>query len=248
MAKICIDAGHAGKYNPYIVNGKTIGYESEVVWRLHEKLAAELRDAGVEVIVTRTSQTVDPDLVIRGRMAQGCDLFLSLHTNGGSATADYPLAVCSVDGSADAIGLKLAKAVEDAMDTRQTGRVWKRDYQTGASVIVDSVDDVNFGKRAYATNYYGVIRGAAAVGVPGVLLENSFHTNPAMAQWLIVDSNLDKLAKALSDTIVEHYGVKKPVAPVEPEEDWQKMYNELKIAYDSLVSDLQELVERYSRD
>lgn len=246
MPKICIDAGHAGKTNPYVVNGKTIGWESEMAWSLHTKLVRYLTDSGVEVITTRNTISEDPALLTRGKKAEGCDLFLSLHSNAGVETADYPLAVCSVNGSADAIGLKLAKAVETVMKTRQSGKIWKRDYQTGDAVVIDSTQHPNFGKRAYNTDYYGVIRGANQVGVPGVLLECSFHSNPAMAQWLIVDSNLDKLAKGIAGAILEHYGLTGNTADNTAFAELQKKYDELKIAYDSLVSDLQELVERYS--
>ena len=241
--KICVDAGHAGKTNPYVVNGKTIGWESEMAWSLHQKLVRELRSAGIEVVTTRSDIADDPALLFRGRTAEGCDLFLSLHSNAGSETADYPLAVCSVDGTADAIGLELARAVQKTMSTAQLGKVWKRDFQTGNAVTVDNEKHPQFGKRVYNTDYYGVLRGAAQIGIPGVLLECSFHTNAARAQWLTTDKNLDKLAKALCDTIVEHYGGGKDTAYAELE----KKYNELKIAYDSLISDLEELTERYGR-
>lgn len=241
--KICIDAGHAGKTNPYVVNGKTIGWESEMAWSLHFKLVRYLRDAGVEVVTTRETISEDPALITRGRMAAGCDLFLSLHSNAGTATADYPLAVCSVNGSADAVGMKLAKAVESVMKTTQGGKIWKRDYQTGDAMVIDNPNHPNFGKKAYDTDYYGVIRGAALVGVPGVLLECSFHSNPAKAQWLTVDSNLDKLAKGIANAIVEHYQLDKTGNTALAE--LQKKYDELRIAYDSLLSDLHELTERY---
>ena len=74
------------------------------------------------------------------------------------------------------------------MGTKQSGRIWKRQGKSG--------------------DYYGVLRGAAAVGVPGVLLEHSFHTNRKATEWLLVDSNLKKLAKAEAKTIASFYGIK----------------------------------------
>lgn len=241
--KICIDAGHAGKTNPYVVNGKTIGWESEMAWSLHSKLIRYLRSAGVEVIATRETISDDPALLTRGRMAVGCDLFLSLHSNAGTATADYPLAVCSVNGSADAVGMKLAKAVETVMKTTQGGKIWKRDYQTGDAMVIDNPNHPNFGKKAYDTDYYGVIRGAALVGVPGVLLECSFHSNPAKAQWLTVDSNLDKLAKGIANAIVEHYQLDKTDNTVLAE--LQKKYDAVKKDYNALIDGLKALVQKY---
>lgn len=41
-----------------------------------------------------------------------------------------------------------------------------------------------------------MLRGANAVGTPGIILEHSFHTNTRATKWLSSDSNLQKLAKA----------------------------------------------------
>ena len=56
-------------------------------------------------------------------------------------------------------------------------------------------------------NYYGVLHGADSVGVPAVILEHSFHTNKRAADWLLIDSNLDKLAKAEAEVLAKHFGV-----------------------------------------
>jgi len=57
--------------------------------------------------------------------------------------------------------------------------------------------------------YYGVLRGANAVGTPGIILEHSFHTNSRTTKWLSSDSNLQKLAKVEAECIAAYYGVKK---------------------------------------
>ena len=238
--KICLDAGHSGKTNPYYVNGKVIGSEAEMAWSLHQKLRDKLQAAGVEVICTRETRGIDLDLVTRGKKAAGCDLFLSLHSNAennGGSTADYPVACCTVDGSADEIGMKLARAVDEVMQTVQSARIWKRDYQSGTAAMIHLTNDPNYGKRTSSKDYYGVLRGAAEVGVPGVLLECSFHTNPVMVQWLAVDCNLDKLTAALCGVIVDHFAV--------VEQDWKKKYTDLSVRYDALISGLTALLDRY---
>ena len=235
--RICLDAGHSGKANPYVVNGKTIGWESETAWSLQQKLRERLEAAGVEVICTRAEPEKDMDLVSRGRKAEGCDFFLSLHSNAGSSTADYPMACCPVDGSADDIGMKLALAVGEQMQTVQIARIWKRDYQNGMGKIIQMLSDPDFGRRTAEKDYYGVLRGAAQVGVPGVLLECSFHSNPEMARWLLDDANLEKLAEALCRVLTEHFSVEKL--------NWKKKYMEMKARYDALLGALDALVERY---
>lgn len=187
--KICLDAGHYGKYNRSPVV-KTY-YESEMVWKLHLLLKKYLEQHGFEVVQTRSDQAVDMGLVARGNAAKGCDLFMSIHSNavgsGANESVDYPVVYVNLDGKGDAIGKKLAACIESLMGTKQKGRIATRRGNNG--------------------EYYGVLRGAAAAGVPGLILEHSFHTNTAATKWLLDESNLDKLAKAEADIIADHYGM-----------------------------------------
>lgn len=186
--KICMDAGHYGKYNRSPVNPAY--YESDMAWKLHELLAEELKDYGITVIKTRASQAGDLALESRGKKASGCDLFLSIHSNAcQDSAADYPLACCCVSGKVDKLGQQLADKVHTTMGTRQAGRIWKRQGNGG--------------------DYYGVLRGAAKVGVPGILLEHSFHTNKTATNWLLQDGNLRKLAEAEAEVIASYFGLRK---------------------------------------
>ena len=194
MVKICLDAGHYGKYNQS--QALKTYYESEMNWKLHLLLKKYLEQYGIEVITTRSDQKKDMGLKARGQASKGCNLFLSIHSNAtGSAVdeaTDYPLVIVPISGSGDAIGVKLAKCIETTMGTKQKGRTWDRKSDSGK-------------------DWYGVINGATSIGVPGLILEHSFHTNTKMAKWLSDDANLDKLAKAEAEVIASHYGVKKPV-------------------------------------
>lgn len=180
--KVCLDAGHYGNYNAGAVKGY---YESVRMWKLTELLARELNARGITVIKTRSNQATDLALTSRGRKAKGCDLFLSMHSNAASVeSVDYPVAYVPLNGTGTDIGQKLADIVADVMGTVQKGRTATRKGSGGA-------------------DYYGVIRGAVVVGVTGVILEHSFHTNPKAAAWLMSDANLSKLAKAEADCIAE---------------------------------------------
>lgn len=185
--KICLDAGHYGKYNQSPVNKAY--WESDFTWKFHLLLKQELERYGVEVITTRQSQAKDLGLEARGRAAKGCDLFLSIHSNAcNTESADHPLACCCVSGKADVLGDDLAKTVAQCMATTNPARIWKRKGNGNA-------------------DYYGVLRGAAQVGVPGILLEHSFHTNTRATNWLLVDANLKRLAEAEAKVIADYYGL-----------------------------------------
>ena len=182
---ICLDAGHYGKYNHSPVNDAY--WESDFTWKMHLYLKEELEQLGVQVITTRTDQETDLALEDRGMTSQGCDLFLSIHSNAtDSAAEDAPLACCAINGSADELGLMLANCVADVMQTRQRGHIWKREGLRG--------------------DWYGVLRGATKVGTPAILLEHSFHTNPRATAWLLVDANVRRMAKAEAELLARYFG------------------------------------------
>ena len=203
VMKICLDAGHYGRYNQSPADKRY--YESVMTWKLHLLQKKYLEELGIQVITTRESQSQDMGLYARGAASKGCDLFISDHSNaigaGVNDHVDYPAALCAINGSADGIGMALAQCVETAMYTKQPARIEKRRGQNG--------------------DYYGVLRGATAVGTPGLILEHSFHTNTEIARWLLDEKNLDRLAKAEADTIALYYNLS--VQEPEKKSGW---YNE----------------------
>lgn len=195
--KICLDAGHIGsKYNQSPVV-KTY-YESAMVWALHLKLKAQLEARGFEVITTRSSIDTAMEVYDRGKAAKGCDVFLSLHSNAcGTESVDYPVVYRAYDNQndADSLALAIAQKIGNLMGTKQVGRTAIRKNSSGGE-------------------YYGVMRGARAAGVPLYLLvEHSFHTNTAATKWLSVAANLDKLAEAEAELLGSYF--KMPTAPEE---------------------------------
>lgn len=194
--KICLDAGHYGKYNQSPVVKSY--YESDMNWKLHLLLKKHLEAYGIEVITTRENKNVDLSLSRRGSASNGCDLFMSIHSNAcDTESVDYPVVYVPLNGSADDIGKKLADCIASTMGTRQTGKTATRKGSSG--------------------DYYGVIRSAVAVGTPGMILEHSFHTNTDATNWLLSESNLDKLAQAEAKVVADFYGLKKTSQETAPD-------------------------------
>ena len=134
----------------------------------------------------------------RGQAAAGCDLLISDHSNGATdPSVDWPVAIYPVSNQRKALAQKLADTMTQVMGTKQKGKIYQR------------------WNSANNADYYGVIRGAASVGVPAIILEHSFHTNDRAAAWLLQDSNLRKLAVAEAAVIAAEFGckLKKPVNP-----------------------------------
>ena len=207
--KICIDAGHYGKYNRSPVVKEY--YESEMNWKLHHLLKKYLEQYGIEVIQTRNDHAKDLALASRGKKAKGCALLLSLHSNAASdENVDYVVAMYQVDdncGEMDEQSKAVAKKLADCV-----AKVMGAEAKTWSTQSGKDLDG-----NGYKDDYYGVLRGAHSVGVAGVILEHGFHTNKAQAEWLLKDSNLDKLARAEAEVIAEHFGMKK-VAEKKPSE------------------------------
>lgn len=187
--KICLDAGHYGKYNRSPANKAY--YESDMNWKLHLLLKKYLEEYGIEVILTRSKQEYDLGLTARGRVSKGCDLFLSIHSNAVGSyvkeSVDFPVVYVPLDGTGHKVGRLLADTIAEVMGTTQKGEVMTRKGNNG--------------------DYYGVIRGAVSVGTPGLILEHSFHTNTRSTLWLLDDGNLDKMAKAEAKVLAEYFGL-----------------------------------------
>ena len=187
--KICLDAGHYGsRYNHSpVVNSY---YESNFTWDMHLHLIPALESYGFEVITTREKKEEDLGLRERGHMSEGCDLFLSVHSNyDNNYSLDFPLACCQVSGVTDELGLQLANKIHEVMGTNQSGRIWKR----------ESTNEPG-------NDWYSVLYGAAEVGTPGILLEHSFHSNYRATKWLMVDENLERMAQAEAKVISDYFG------------------------------------------
>lgn len=188
--RICIDAGHYGKYNRSPV--VPAYYESDMVWKLHLMQKEILEGYGFEVITTRARQGTDKKLYNRGLAAKGCILFISDHSNAcDEEGVDYPVVYRAYDNAGDSnrLALELAETIATVMGTSKPGRTATRRGSSGGE-------------------YYGVLRGARAAGLTDYyIVEHSFHTNARAAMWLLDDSNLRRLAEAECLVIARHYGM-----------------------------------------
>lgn len=163
------------------------------MWVLCEYLAEELERFGFEVLKTRSDVEEFVDVYDRGKMSKGCDLFLSLHSNAVGDSGNESVDRVDVYGAFDnqneshTLAKALSKAISDVMKVSDGG-VKTRQGEKG--------------------EYYGVMRGARAVGCPlYYIVEHSFHTNKYAALWLLQDENLKRLAIVEAAVIAAYYGV-----------------------------------------
>lgn len=199
--RICLDSGHYGsKYNAGVVPGY---YESVTVWKLTMYEKEFLEKMGIEVLLTRTNMADNPDLTVRGKMAEGCDLFVSNHTNAcDTETVNRAVVIyltyrdeTLIDERSEEFALQLAKVIQNTMGVKG--------YQIYSKLSGNDRD----GNGKKDDNYYGVLNGSFLAGVPGVIAEHSFHTNTEACKWLMDDENLRKLAKACAECMAAFVGV-----------------------------------------
>lgn len=200
--RIMLDPGHAGgvfNASP-VVSGY---YESAQMWLLTQKLKSALEDYGFEVGLTRYSINDDPELTERGRRAKGYDLFISMHSNAAAnENANAPWLIHYRSDSRtylDEKSLEMARVLGPVVS--EVMGVTEPFYYT------KGVDFDRDGNGYFDDEYYGVLFGAKSVGVPGIIIEHSFHTNRRAAEWLLKEENLDKLAEAEALAIAQYYGM-----------------------------------------
>ena len=200
--RIMLDPGHAGSFfnASLVVPGY---YESAQMWKLAQKIKTALERWDFDVGLTRQTIDEDPELTERGRRARGYDLFLSLHSN--AAAIEEPDAPWIIHFAEDSKTILDEKSEEIA---RLLGPVISEVMGVSAPYYYTKSCDFDRNRNgAIDDEWYGVLFGAKEAGVPGVIVEHSFHTNKAAAKWLSVDTNLDKLAEAEAEALARYYGM-----------------------------------------
>ena len=211
--KVCLDAGHYGKYNRSPVVKEY--YESDMVWKLHLYLKEELENYGIKVITTRETQEKDLGLYERGYKSKGCDLFLSLHSNAcGTESIDRVVVIVNLEDNkyefdevSKEIGDKLGKVIKDTMGVDE--------YR----VVTKQSSNDRDGNGIKDDEYYGVLNGCKVARTAGMILEHSFHTNTKASKWLLDNNNLKKLAKNEAAAIAAYFNVKKQENKQETKEE-----------------------------
>ncbi len=194
---ITIDAGHTKNTNAGVIKGY---YEGNAMFILANYLREELlRYKDTEVVLTR-DENENPTLAERGSLAinSKSKIFISLHSNAVSnaESAAYVCGFYSVKREVSKeLCQKLVSAVTDVM--KEETDAWNRGALTK--------------KNSAGADYYGVLRSSVA-GKSEVeysfIIEHGFHTNKKECEFLMVNENLKKIAKAEAKTLAEYFGMK----------------------------------------
>ena len=201
---IALDPGHGGNDSGAVGSGLK---ESDVNWKIAQACKAELENyAGVTVVLTRT-QNECPTLYERVVRAvnQGAKVFVSLHINSTErSSADgaevyYPND-SSYNKAAHETGKQLSQNILDELTALglQDRGIKVRNSENNSKYPDGSLRD-----------YYGVIADAREMGIPGIIVEHAFITNPEDNAKLKDDNFLKKLGMADAQGIAKTYGLNK---------------------------------------
>jgi N-acetylmuramoyl-L-alanine amidase len=224
---IVVDAGHGG-VDPGMtgpIGGGPRLVEKEITLSVAQLLARELRESGVDVLMTRTTDTLIA-LSDRGRIANRNkgDLFVSIHVNAtgsrGSAAAR--------DRGFETYFLAEAKS-EDALRVERMENEAVR-FETGANApkgdplsfiindmaqnehLRESNDLAETIQQGLKTFHPGPSRGVQQANfavlrgsyMPAVLVEIGFGTNPAEAEYLSDETNQREIAASIAHSVLDY--------------------------------------------
>ncbi len=224
---ITVDAGHGGidPGNPgiYFPRGVT---EKDVTLQMALRLRTELKERGITVVMTRSTDTL---IGFRDRArfcTEQCDLFVSLHVDAlpRSARRRYS----AVDGfhtiiigeenteDADRIARMENEALrfEESADTQTTGGLdfilrnlqmneYLRESARAAELVQENIGKIHTGlnRGVKQSKVLAVLNQARR---PAILFEMGFSTNPGDARLMTSRKSQEAMAAALADAIVEY--------------------------------------------
>ena len=168
---------------------------------------------------------------LRGEYAKKADLFVSLHTNAnnsnanGYETCDQPVEINKTIVLINKVACNSSKFVKLANEVGKA--VTTANYEAGVSTTkkftsvkkgkvkkwTDSYNDslnkkgtvcYRFGKNG---DYYGVLRGASNVKVPGMIIEHGFHTVEEVLRLAMEEDLTQKWAEADAYGIAKGFGL-----------------------------------------
>ena len=201
---VALDPGHGGSDTGACANGVV---ERDVNWSIANHFKDELSTyTGVTPYLTTNGEEPGLQTRVDRAVAVGADVFVSVHVNSASASA-YGAEVwvpnsSSFNYSTHVDGQELGAKIEAQLVALGLGNrgVKTRDWGSGSD---SSYPDGSM------KDYYSVIRNARLHGIPGIIVEHAFVTNPSDAANLANDSFRTKLGIADATGVAQQYNLGK---------------------------------------
>ena len=207
---VAIDPGHGG-YDPgSMANGVV---EKDVNWSIANHFKDELTTyTGVTPYLTTWGDEPGLQTRVDRAVSVGADVFVSVHVNSASAGATgaevWVPRNGSINNQVHTVGKALGEKIENQLAALGLYRrgVFTRDYPQGEGDPNDHYADGS------VADYYSVIRNARKHGIPGIIVEHAFVTNPSDAAKLADDNFRRQLGIADATGVAQQYNLGKDAA------------------------------------
>ena len=227
VRRVVIDAGHGGHDTGAI--GRKGTQEKEVTLSIARKLASQLRERGLEVLLTREDDRY-LKLEERARMANEMkgDLFISIHCNSAPTSKLRGVETYTLNTSADRYSIRLAarenasseKGISDLQfiladlatkaNTEESTRLATRVQKNLVSHLSSDYKGIKDLGTKEALFY--VLLGAK---MPAILVETAFLSHPEEEKRLASEKYQDDVAKAIAHGVEDFLGGRHQVAKVQ---------------------------------
>lgn len=198
--KILIDPGHGGNDSGAVGCGYK---EKDIVLKAALYIGGRLQSLGAEVQYTRTDDTNPGEPQERGKLAKGCDYFLSLHCNGSKSPAAHGSECwCNAGESFAYTESRFAECLGKFFSWRG---IKSKNCATEEEIPRPYDSKWRFTTTYSCTDWYGVLRGCASVGVSGDLLEVFFITNREDVECYLLHKQ--EIWEGIVRAVCESYGV-----------------------------------------
>jgi N-acetylmuramoyl-L-alanine amidase len=193
--RIMIDPGHGGYDTGYISPRGVV--EKDLALAMAQLLAEILKQkTGLEILLTRSD---DSDASIRDRVQmaneQQADLLISIH--GGAAFAQQARGIALYYPAAIDLGARGPRAALDASTSTADFAVESGAVAEAVATAVRQEPDLNL---------YDIhampLRLFDRAGMPGILVEVGFLSNPEEEELLMSDAHRARIANAIADGVV----------------------------------------------
>lgn len=171
------------------------------------------------------------NISLRGEMAKDADLFVSIHTNANKDNANgYPTCSQPVGINKPIVLINQVAAGSDQI-IQVANEIGQALTKTGNQLGICETDQFQYADKEHLTqwsdqyndslhvqgtvcyrlgqhgDYYGVLRGASNVGVPGMIIEHGFHTVEEVRKLAMEGNLAEQWAKADAEGIAKGFGV-----------------------------------------
>lgn len=169
---IAVDAGHGGSNHGAL--GSTGAKEKDVTLAIARHLKAELEDRGARVIMTREGDAAGPNSErLRGVLASGADLLVSIHANSVGVTSN-------------------------PLEAKGAGTFYKHPFCRPIAVaVLEQVIRTGLTPTGTVGNFNFALN--APTELPSVLVETAFMSHPEDEMKLLDDDFRRELAERVAD-------------------------------------------------